>query len=800
MNVVHLSILAGLAAISIPMLLHMLGKRQPQLIDFPALRFVRQTQQDHSKSWKLRHFLLLLLRILLIAVLVFALARPRVHSAAMGSVIGISGLVILAIIASLAAAIGWASRRPIAVWGAAALIALALWLGSAAWGYRTIAQGPALPTSDTTAPVAVAIILDTSPSMSYKAQNQTRLEAAKDMAAWLLNRLPVDSHVGVFTGVPIGSLSQSPQGANTQISRIEGTTERVDLLDRLRMAIDLVLEDQLERREIYILTDMNSAAWGAAQDELTKQIESVKGQVLIQIVDVGAPQTLNWQLGDLKVDFNSVPVGGDITVRVPVTQATEGKQAANSVTVELWQEAIDPKLPVLNSGQLQLPDSSVVARQVVNFTSDGTVEVELIAKKLTEGIHHFTVKLDKNDPLSIDNQRFLTVTAKKQQPTLIVSNNEDASQVLRLLLDPTAISEAGQGQNSLITTITYGQLPQATLTRYSVIALYDPGSLAANVVQALREHVTGGGGLMIILGRTLEPVAATVDTLPISELLPGTGAQVLSRPTSDRQAFWNPVAQTHPVYQDLEIPANDIAWQLMPIYRNWSFTTFRENVQVLASLTGVESPLLTMQSVGQGQVLTLTTPIPEFEKTKKPLWNELWISEQYWWAWGVLSGSLRTLSGANQSSLSFFAGSNVTLPNDANLWPRNWELYTPRAERFSLEANNGVLTTGAHSDVGTYYLRANRGGPVTRGFSVNVESADTLLQKIDVATLDNVLGKDTYHVARQQEEIESSVGQARFGSELYPLLMLFVAGIFLAEQFMSNRFYKIQFRVGKATS
>jgi hypothetical protein len=53
-------------------------------------------------------------------------------------------------------------------------------------------------------------------------------------------------------------------------------------------------------------------------------------------------------------------------------------------------------------------------------------------------------------------------------------------------------------------------------------------------------------------------------------------------------------------------------------------------------------------------------------------------------------------------------------------------------------------------------------------------------------------------VARKQEEVESSVGQARFGRELYPLLMLFVAGIFLAEQVMSNRFYRIQLRFGKA--
>jgi small-conductance mechanosensitive channel len=185
MNFVHLSILAGLASVSIPLMLHMLGRKQPQLVDFPALRFVRQTQLEQSSSWKLRHFLLLLLRILLFAVLVLALARPRVHSASMGSMVGIAGLIILAVLASLAAAIAWASRRPFTVWGLAVLVAIALWSGVAAWGYRALTLGPALPTSDTSAPVAVGLIVDTSPTMNYQFNNKTRLQAAREMATWI---------------------------------------------------------------------------------------------------------------------------------------------------------------------------------------------------------------------------------------------------------------------------------------------------------------------------------------------------------------------------------------------------------------------------------------------------------------------------------------------------------------------------------------------------------------------------------------------------------------------------------------
>ena len=794
MNFVHLSILAGLATVAIPMVLHLLGKRQPQLIDFPALRFVRQTTEQHSKSWQLRHMLLLLLRILLFAVLVFALARPRVHSALLGSMIGISGLIILAVLATLAAAIAWASRRPLTIWGTAAVLALLLWIGTAIWAFRALTSGPALPTSDSTAPVAVALILDTGPTMNYVAQNQSRLEAAKEMALWLLNRLPVDSHVGILSGVPIGSLAQSPPGAVTQIERITKTTERVNLVERLKSALDLVLKDPLDRREIYILTDMNASSWGTAQPDLLELIQQVKDQVLIQIIDVGSDQQLNWQLGDPELDSPTVAVGSSISVKIPVTQLTQGKQPDAAIAVELWQEAIDPRLPVISGGQMQLPPSSVVARQLVNFAADGTAQVELVAKSLSEGVHHFRIKLDKSDPLSIDNQRFFSVTVQRLQPTLVVANNTDAANVLSLVIDPSG------DPASPVTKLTFAQLPSAVLERYSTIVLYDPGSLAEPLVKALREHVQGGGGLMVILGRSLELAGADLSRAPIAQLLPGVPNGVAVRPTTDRQSFWNPSAASHPVYQDLETPATEVAWQLMPIFRNWTFAAVDPSAQVLADLSSNQAPLLLLQNVGQGQILTLTTPLPEFEQPRDQLWNELWVSEQFWWAYGILSGSLRTLSGANQSPLTFVAGSAVTLANDNNQWPKYWELYTPSAERISLEANNGLLTTGRVTEPGNYHLRGNRGAAVARGFSVNIPAADTVLAKIQAVELDGLLGHNNYGLATKREEIESSVGQARYGRELYPLLMLFVAAIFLAEQVMSNRFYKIQLRVGKATT
>ena len=70
--------LLGLAAASLPALLHLLQRRQPQTVVFPAVRYLTETEERHSRRLKLRNLLLLALRTLLIVAVVLAAARPVV--------------------------------------------------------------------------------------------------------------------------------------------------------------------------------------------------------------------------------------------------------------------------------------------------------------------------------------------------------------------------------------------------------------------------------------------------------------------------------------------------------------------------------------------------------------------------------------------------------------------------------------------------------------------------------------------------------------------------------------------------
>ena len=69
-------VLLGLLAAGIPVLLHLFARREPPTVMFPATRYLAETARAHHRRLTLQHWLLLLIRTLLIAALVLAAAGP----------------------------------------------------------------------------------------------------------------------------------------------------------------------------------------------------------------------------------------------------------------------------------------------------------------------------------------------------------------------------------------------------------------------------------------------------------------------------------------------------------------------------------------------------------------------------------------------------------------------------------------------------------------------------------------------------------------------------------------------------
>jgi len=77
--------LLGLSAIALPAILHLFSRRVPPTVHFPAVRYLAETERQESRRLRLRHFILLVLRMFVVASLVLAAARPVVPLRAGGA-------------------------------------------------------------------------------------------------------------------------------------------------------------------------------------------------------------------------------------------------------------------------------------------------------------------------------------------------------------------------------------------------------------------------------------------------------------------------------------------------------------------------------------------------------------------------------------------------------------------------------------------------------------------------------------------------------------------------------------------
>src|ERR671911_15320 len=86
----------GLAALAIPVLIHLIQRERKQVVVFPSLMFVRRIPYQSVRRRHIRHWALLALRLAALALIVAAFARPLLqHAGATVAATGAREVVIL---------------------------------------------------------------------------------------------------------------------------------------------------------------------------------------------------------------------------------------------------------------------------------------------------------------------------------------------------------------------------------------------------------------------------------------------------------------------------------------------------------------------------------------------------------------------------------------------------------------------------------------------------------------------------------------------------------------------------------
>jgi hypothetical protein len=259
MTFLNVALLSGAGLIVIPIVLHLIMRQRPKLLEFPALRFIQKRHDTNQRRLRLRHLLLLLLRAGAIALLALALARPSVK--------------------------------------------LSSRLGSQE------------------APVAAALVFDVAPHMQYRHDKKTRLEAAREIGQWLLAQLPPESQIAVCDSGMVPQRFDADRGLSKQhIEKLEVAPNPRSLSQILSEAA-LLLKDKsnLPAKEIYVFTDLSRASWRADETaKLQDRLHQVAG-VALYLIDVGVNQPSDLALGDLHLSQQVVAAGGSVEIHTDIS-------------------------------------------------------------------------------------------------------------------------------------------------------------------------------------------------------------------------------------------------------------------------------------------------------------------------------------------------------------------------------------------------------------------------------------------------------------------------------------------------
>src|SRR6187399_198171 len=90
-------LLGGLAAVSVPIIIHLLNRRKFRKVVWAAMKFLQNAVEQNQRRMRIEDMILLALRCLLLALLALALARPAFKSAS-SDVFGqskVTGVIIL---------------------------------------------------------------------------------------------------------------------------------------------------------------------------------------------------------------------------------------------------------------------------------------------------------------------------------------------------------------------------------------------------------------------------------------------------------------------------------------------------------------------------------------------------------------------------------------------------------------------------------------------------------------------------------------------------------------------------------
>jgi hypothetical protein len=740
MSFVHPLLLGGLLLVGIPVLIHLIMRQKPKRLPFPAFRFLVQKHRTNQRRLRLRHLLLLGLRILLVAIVCLALARPKLFS----------------------------DR---------------LHIGS-------------------DRPAAAILVFDTSMSMGYEVSKQTRLDDAKKRALELLDELPADSRVAVLDSAePGGEWLPSLAKAREQITTLKlrpvnaPVTRQIGQAYRLLNALDQGQDDSSEPmpRFLYVFSDRTTACWDASEVKGLQQPEGLNAL----FVDVGVDAPIDFGIVGVEVPRQVVhpgdraeiratvrAVGADVESDVTALREKEKagiqqlvKLAAGNSEIKVFERAAadageaddaSGKLPTgFHQFEIQLGNNDALPFNNVAYATF----------KIQEGrrILLVTDRPGKSDDDSVMWARALS--ASHQFPWTVLST-EKAAQLSNNDLD----------QYEAVCLLEVAD-PKALWER---LTPFVEGGKGLAVVLGGEDWLPSKDGYDSLEGRKLLGVKFLGDAVNRGnnagdkwrELQPEWSKTSLHPLVSFFREAADKGIGVH--FTDDSLPQARFYWKVQPQGATRPLASFADEHN--------ESwPALLEHRLGKGRVLLLTSPMDARLVKKLPPNN--YFASRAWFGMGLALFSTGYLAGdAETPTFNFICGQAISVPVPASqtslyvvIGPSLRGVDVPRAKGENALRIPQAVSPGNYT---VFDPTASMEKPVA-GFSLNIAPEESQLDRVPTEQIEALLGPSSILTIERGDSLTSALqGHWLEPVELFPWLMIFVLLLLAVENLLANKFYR----------
>ena len=796
----------GGALLAVPVVLHFLMQPKPKRVDLPTLRFLQERQHSTRSRMRLRHLMLLLLRCLLIALGALALAGPAVASRDFGNWLTVGGIGLVGLLVAgwlIATLLGNQSNLMLVSALGAVLLGLIGYGGWSAWSLFGSESSAGL--GDVRAPVAAVVLIDTSPRMSYRQNNLTRLDRAQEIAAWLVGQFPDNSRVCVLaTDHDEPFFSVDPAAAVRRVGKLDINYVCSSIPEALADGLSLLEQAEQTRKEVYVLTDLTAASWqGETSRSIQQRINRLSTEDMI-VVDVGSPDVENFSL--LPVELSAVEITETGGLGVETELGRTG--SAGQRVVNLSIEQPDLSRPVIRDGRAVYSDKFWKQQSTIDVRENGAARVDFrFQHNLQPGTYHGQVEVVGSDSLAVDDVRHFSFQVSQQWKALVISPAAVSAGNLVSTIAPARSVELGTSRYDIeeITLQQFESRDSESDADYSAIFLLDPPPMTDASWQRLIEYANAGGGVSIFLGGNAANDQQAHPSFQSDLAQQAMGFALTRVWRSSDDVFLSPRENdlAHPLFRSFRRIDTGIPWNRFPVRRLWGSETLANDkseatdiqrpsaASVLLRYSNREAALWEHR-IGGGRILTMTTPISEPAWSEdRTIWNDLFLGKPLP-AWLLVRAIAEHVVAGDADSLNLQVGEIASFENDLRRWPESYQVFTPAEDQTpaTLNAIDGMIRYRFTDLPGTYRLKGQLDGPVLRGFSTSLDPAATDLTRLDPDVLDTFLGAGRYQIVQQQEEIKRQQGTNRRGKELYPLLMLMLLIAMSVENLISNQFYR----------